>query len=287
MAGTTSQVAAPGKASFTLRPLAPSFGAEVLGLDLRQPIAGPTADLLRDAFRRCRLLILRDQDISPEDQSRFGRLFGEIFLREHGRVKPKNENELFVSNVRPDGLFGDAELAFHLDHIFYDEPLSALMLYGVEVPVEGGETCFCDTAAVLDALPIELKRRISERSCRHVRAYDEAVAARYNVASEKEESSTAIHPIVWTDAETGRKAIWVNRRWSVEVLGLPLEESAALLGEVRQHIESSSATYCHAWRPGDLVLWNNRLLQHARRPFDPSTRRTLRRTPIMARSGGS
>jgi taurine dioxygenase len=207
---------------------------------------------------------------------------GRIFLREHGRVKPKSEGELFVSNVRPDGLFGDVELAFHLDHIFYDEPLTSLMLYGVEVPTEGGETCFCDTAVVLDEMPLELKQRLAGKSCRHVRAYDEVVAARYNVASEKEESSTAVHPIVWTDPETGQKAIWVNRRWSVEVIGLRPEDSATLLADVRQQIESSGATYCHAWRPGDLVLWNNRLLQHARRPFDPAARRTLRRTPIMA-----
>lgn len=274
-------VAERATAGFGQRPLAPTFGLEVTGLDLHAPIPPATAAALRAAFDRHRLLILRGLDISPEEQSRFGRVFGEIVHREQGRVQPADEHSLFVSNVRPDGLFGDVELAFHLDHLFYEAPLDALMLYGVEVTSRGGETCFCDTDAVYEALPTALKRRVALLTCRSVRAYTPEIAARYNVASNVGNDIQAVHPLLYQDPDTGHRAIWVNRRWSVEVPGLPEAEGQALLAELRHYIETSTATYAHAWRPGDLVLWNNRTLLHARNAFPTEERRSLRRTPIL------
>jgi len=262
-------------------PLAPSFGVEVKGLDLTATPEPATAEALRAAFRQHRLLLLRAGSVTPAEQARFGEIFGRIELREMNRVKPKDDHSLHVSNVLPDGLFGDVELAFHLDHLFFPDPTQGLILCAVEVPERGGETAFCDTEAVFEAMPAALRAKLESLRCRTLRGYDADVAKRYNV-EETGDRVFAIHPLVWRDPETGRRALWVNRRWTTEVVGLPPAESQALLTEVRRYIETATATWTHAWKPGDLILWNNQLLQHARRPFDPAARRTLRRTPLVA-----
>jgi len=265
----------------SLRPLSPALGAEVLGLDLWQPTDTATAAALRDAFRGRHLLLFRGQDLTTEQQTRFARIFGEIVLREKNRVRSAEDTAQHVSNVRKDGVFGLGELDFHLDQLFQPQPLSALILYAIEVPKEGGDTLFANSMAAHARMPIALQERIAGLSCRHAYTFAGTLAADWNVDDAQQQSLSAVHPMVWHDPETGGRALWVNKLTTVEVLGLSAEEGRALIAEVRAYLHDDAIIYRHRWRPGDLLLWDNRRLQHARTPFDPAERRTLRRSPIL------
>ena len=87
--------------------------------------------------------------------------------------------------------------------------------------------------------------------------------------------------MIYREPETNEPAIWVNRLTTIQVNELEPEASRALIAEVRSYLDDESLIYRHHWKPGDLLIWDNRMLQHARAPFDASKPRTLRRTPIM------
>ena len=87
--------------------------------------------------------------------------------------------------------------------------------------------------------------------------------------------------MVWTNPRTGERALWVNNMTTVEIIGMGPEDGAALMKEARRYLYDDARTYTHKWRPRDLLLWDNHMLQHARTPFDAAAKRTLRRTPII------
>ena len=271
--------------SLGFRPLGPGFAAEIEGFDIAAPVSPAAAEALRAAYRRHQVLVLRGQAVSPEQQQRFGEIFGSVEIREYNKVQPKDGYSSHVSNVLADGVFGQGELRLHMDQLFFPEPLAALMLYAIEVPAEGGDTLFCDTSQVLAAMPAALRERIAGLTARTGRHYDTETAQRYNVSIAPETIVHNDHKLVWREPETGREALWIGRReLTRSIHGMAEDEAQALLDQVRARINASPAIYRHKWRPHDLVLWNNRTLQHAREPFDNSQPRTLRRTALMARA---
>lgn len=262
-------------------PLSAHVGVEIRGLDLAAPTPADAAKALKALYRDHHLLLIRAPDLAPEDQARFARLFGETAQRERGRTAAADADNQYVSNVRADGVLGLGELDFHLDQLFLEEPLKALILYAVEVPAEGGDTHFVNSEAVYDAMSDDLKARIDDKRCLHARAYDAETTKGWNVLSAEEDAPSYVHPLAPTNPETGRRAIWVNKLTTMGVEGMAADAGAALIAEVREGLYDAALGYRHSWTPGDLILWNNRVLQHARTPFDPMVKRTLRRTALL------
>jgi taurine dioxygenase len=259
----------------------PSFGVEISGLDLSRPIEADNADTLRALFAEHRLLLLHDPNLSDAGQANFARLFGETSQRERNKETIASADNQFVSNARPDGIFGKGELDFHMDQLFLEHPLTALILYAVEIPASGGGTKFVDTEATYRKMPDSLKSRINGLHCRHARDYDAQTTKDWNVVESSEDSPSWSHPLTRVDPDTGQRAIWVNRITTLGIEGLPDKESQALIDEIRGYLYDDALTYHHRWNPGDLILWDNQVLQHARTAFDPDAPRTLRRTAII------
>jgi taurine dioxygenase len=264
-----------------LHPLNPHFGVEIRGLDLRDAEDDATAAALRDAFRRHRLLLLRDQEITTEQQTRFASVFGQVTLREKNRVRSSDATAQHVSNVRKDGVFGTGDLDFHLDQLFQPMPLKALILYAIEVPEEGGDTRFSDSVSAVERMPNALRERIAPLSCRNAYTFAGTLAKEWNVDDAQQQQIANVHPMIWRETPDDRGALWVNKLSSLEVVGLPPEEGSALMREARSYLYDEAIIYTHHWLPGDLIIWDNRRLQHARTPFDPTVPRTLRRSPIL------
>lgn len=261
--------------------LSQCVGVSVEGIDLSGPIDPDTADSLRDLYQEHRLLLLKAPDLSDDAQAHFAELFGKTSLRERNKEKVADSNNQYVSNIRPDGIFGKGELDFHIDQLFLEEPLKAIILYAVEVPDEGGDTRFVNAEAAYESMPDDLKARIESLRCLHTRAYDTKTTDDWNVIESSEDSPHWVHPMVRTDHKTGKRALWVNKLTTLGVEGLSEAESDALLSKVRGYLYDPALAYCHHWTPGDLILWDNLVLQHARAPFAPTAKRTLRRTAIL------
>ena len=274
-------LAAPASQGLALRRLAPAIGVEILDLDLRKPLAPGTVRAVREAWHDHAVILLRDQQLSEEDQLRFGEYFGElgkVFSHRQGR----HPAFLFVSNIRengkPIGALPDGEMQFHSDQCYVEHPPAGTMLYSIEVPSEGGDTMFASMYAAYEALPDEMKQRIE--NLRGVNYYDPGS----DYVVRKTPPANAMrwsHPVVRVHPATGRKALYVNRLMTFEIEGMPSAESDPLLAYLFDHAEQRHFIYQHRWRSGDVILWDNRCTLHARTDFSSAERRLLRRLTVQ------
>src|SRR5690606_26924401 len=169
------------------------------------------------------------------------------------------------------------------DQCYYEEPCQATLLYAIEVPAVGGDTLFADAYGAFATLDRELRDRLW--GLRALNVYDYAGnptgAGGAGAGGEPDpDAPRAVHPVVIRHPVTGRPALYVNRLMTVRLLDTDPDESAALLGRLFDHQEQDRFVYHHRWRPGDLVLWDNRCVLHARTAFDPAARRILRRVTV-------
>jgi taurine dioxygenase len=274
---------APALPPLATRPLSPALGLEVLGVDLRQPIGGELAAQLEDVFHRGQIILLRDQQLSEEDEVRFAECFGELARTLNVHATGKHPATMLISNIRKDGkpigALPDGEMQFHTDQCYVERPAKASMLYAIEVPRTGGNTLFANAYMAYDTLPTEVKRRIDDR--RAINAYDYATAATKRGSRIAEGVLHCSHPVVRTHPATGRKALYVNRLMTVAIEGLPEAESDELLNLLFDHQEQPAFVYEHVWRVGDILMWDNRCTLHARTDFSSAERRLMRRVTIL------
>jgi taurine dioxygenase len=188
---------------------------------------------------------------------------------------------MLISNIREDGkpigALPDGEMHFHSDQCHQEIPAKATLLYAIEVPSRGGDTLFSNCYSAYEALPAELKQRIAGRWA--LNAYTSDTTLR--TASYGDAKSSCWHPVVRTHPATGRKALYVNRLMTREIEGLPPDESDAVLQRLFDHQEERNLVYQHVWRPGDILMWDNRCTVHARTDFSSGERRLLRRVTIL------
>jgi taurine dioxygenase len=278
--------------TLAVKPLSPALGAEIEGLDLREDLPAATAAAIIEAWHENLVLLFRDQSLSEDDQIRFARHFGELQKRtrpaeainEAGRTKYP-QLTMLVSNIRENGkLIGslpDGEMHFHSDQCYIEKPATGTFLYAIEVPSAGGDTLFLNMYKAYEALPAELKARVDGRQALNAYLYDSTTRAVNGAKVDFSAHPHYVQPMVRTHPATGRKALYVNRLMTFTVEGMAEEEGSALLNRLFDHIEQERFIYAHHWRPGDLVLWDNRCTLHARTDFSDKERRLLRRYVVM------
>jgi taurine dioxygenase len=161
-------------------------------------------------------------------------------------------------------------------------PPIASMLWAIELPATGGDTCFASMPAALRSLPADLLARIDGLSIKHDGTYDSGGNVRKGVtATDDPVSSTGtVHPMVISEPDTGEPTLYLGRRRNAYIPGLPLTESERLLDELWSYATAEPVTLRHAWRVGDVVLWNNLTTMHRRDAFPADQFRTLHRSQI-------
>jgi taurine dioxygenase len=266
-----------------------ALGAEVRGVDLRDLDLSQFAALKR-AWHDHQVILVRGQTLSDRDLIAFSRRFGDLDwapVQETGRRFVEGLPEIYVvSNVtvngQPIGSLGAGEAVWHTDMSYLDVPPMASMLYALEVPPAGGNTSFCSMYAVYEALPDGLKRQIANLKIKHDGTYNSGGYLRQGVTptDDPRTSPGAVHPLVCTHPDTGRRMLYLGRRRNAYLVGLELAESEALLDELWEFVSRPEFAWEHIWQVGDLVLWDNRCTMHRRDPFDASARRIMHRTQI-------
>jgi taurine dioxygenase len=273
----------PAYPAFAARPLAPTVGAEIIGIDLSKPMSDDMFAQVLDAWHQHLVILFRGQHITEDQQVAFAERFGPISRSTRGHFLSKNPAIMIISNIREDGrqigALPDGEMHFHTDQCHQERPAKATMLYSVEVPSVGGNTLFANAYAAYETLPDAIKRRIEGRKALNAYDYDAAATARGTKVREGVPSFW--HPIVRTHPATGRKALYVNRLMTVAIEGIPDDEGEALLQVLFEHQEQRKFVYEHVWRVNDLLLWDNRCTLHARTDFSDKERRLMRRCAIL------
>jgi taurine dioxygenase len=266
-----------------LNPLSPALGIEVGGVDLARPLDDADFERIEQAWHEGLILLFRNQDLDEAQQAAFGARFGELgkVLHQHGG-RGTHPGVMYISNVVENGkLIGalpDGEMYFHSDQCYTERPAMATMLYAMEIPSRGGNTLFANMYKAYETLPADVKRRIEGKTAWNVYDYAANPTKRGDVASD---APRFAHPMVRTHPATKRKALYVNRLMTESIEGMPRQESDALLAYLFNRSEQPQFIYGHVWRPGDLILWDNRCTLHARTDFDASERRKLRRVAVL------
>jgi taurine dioxygenase len=278
--------------AIAIKNLNAALGAEVSGLDVSKPVPQADIDAIEAAWRERLVVVFHGQDLSDPELIAFSRNFGELdppgpnpygepFLKEHPEL---NVISNVVQDGKPIGNLGDGEAVWHADMTYVDVPPKAAMLHALEVPPPqaGGNTHFANMFAAYETLPAALKQAVAGKIAVHDASRNSAGLLRkgYKDVTDVRETVGAHHPLVRTDPNTGRKALFLGRRPSAYVLGMSVADSEALLDVLWAHATQPRFTVCHQWQVGDLLMWNNLSVLHRRDPFDAKTRRVMHRSQI-------
>lgn len=273
-----------------IRPLDAALGAEVIGLDLSQPLSAEDFRRIHRAHLDHHVVVFRDQRITPAQQIAFSRRLGPLQIHVLHQFQLANHPEiLIVSNVLRDGKpigLGDAGHFWHSDLSYKETPSLGSLLHAIELPAEGGDTLFANMHAAYDGLSAELKRKLDGLTAEHtyLARYAELQKRspwRPNLSPEQiAQVKPVVHPVVRTHPETGRKALFVSEHFTTKIVGLPDDESRALLDELFAHSVRPEYVYRHQWREHDLVFWDNRSLLHLAAGTPDHLRRVMYRTTI-------
>ena len=289
------------------------LGAEVRGIDLSRPLTADDVDYITAAWREHLVLLFRGQRIGDEHLLAMAEALGGAqstrsrayylkagFDEKSGRVSALPGISIISNldeNGRPVALHagsGSQELKWHTDNSYVENPPKGSILHALRVPVNGGgHTSFANQYAAYEQLPEEAKRRIAALHIRHDNSRNTAGGKRptRELPRSREEVEGPVHPLVRVHPETGRKALYLGRRYaspSSHIVELPEDESEALLDELWAAATRPELTWTHDdWQAGDVLMWDNRCTLHHRTEVDPNQAREMHRTlikgePVMA-----
>lgn len=246
-------------AELELRPLQPTLGAEISGVDLSRPISDETRDALKAAILKHKVVFFRDQKLTDDQQAAFAARFGPLYThpsaKRHDNIAPLHRIAAADFNAReliPDPT--SVESGYHTDTSWRLVPTWGAVLRAVTLPEVGGDTVWVDANLAYEGLPDELKARLENLYVTHdFRRALEAQGHDYPIVS---------HRIVRTHRETGQKALWVNFTQRPHVLGLDIADSKELLQAILHQYKKPENQVRFSWRPGSVAFWDNRAVVH-------------------------
>ena len=276
----------------TITPTGAGLGADVSNFDISE-IDETGFEAIRKAWLEHLVLRIRGQEFGDAEHTRFAKLIGPLELAPKTMFTGEPWLAEFpemsqVSNIivdgKPIGNLGNNECLWHTDMGYIDEPPCGSLLHAFEVPPAGGETSFLNMYTAYETLPATLRERIEDLTLKHSSVHSSDGSVRRGkvepASSDVRDYPGAIHPIVRTHPETGRKALYLGRRHLAYITGLPVAESEELLDELWAHTLNPEFTWMHEWQVGDMIIWDNRCAMHRREEFDANSRRLMHRLVI-------
>jgi taurine dioxygenase len=253
-----------GVAQLTVRPLAGAVGAELGGVDLSEDLADEVVAAIRAAWLVHGVVFFRGQDLPPDRFLAFAHRIGEVARYPFVPGIDGFPDIIEVLKLPQESVnFGGI---WHSDTAYLDEPPMATMLVAREVPPAGGDTLFADQRAAFDALSPAMQELLAP-----LRAVNSSALADVSKTREDRVRDAggdppplyeAVHPVVRTHPETGRRSLYVNVAHTVRFDGMSEEESQPLLRFLFHHQVRPELTCRFRWEAGSLALWDNRCVQH-------------------------
>jgi alpha-ketoglutarate-dependent taurine dioxygenase len=277
-----------------IRPMSGYTGAEIHGVDLREPLAADVVAEIRRTLLQWKVVFFRDQHLTQAQHIAFGRQFGDVtpahptlpaVFPDHPEILLL-DNQLIAdaeSKGNPKSPAPTIESRWHSDVTFVANPPMGSILRGVVVPPYGGDTHFTNLAVAYQQLSEPLQRLCDELHAVH---QNFVPIARGEIPGKLKEQFTsreirAVHPVVRVHPETGEKILFVNPNFTSHIVELSRREGAHLLAMLYQHLSDASFTCRFRWEAGSLAFWDNRATCHLV-PTDipPGVHRSMQRITI-------
>lgn len=267
----------------SVTPLSKALGAEITGVDLSKPVEPADVSALEQALTDHLVIVIRQQSLKPAELLRGLRLFGDTMLQHRSDILLDGHREIAVldsrnAQVEADGqAYPDGSRDWHTDHTNHARPPKITALYAITLPSGGGgDTGFANMHAAYDALPLDLKSKLAPLKSHN------KLEGSAQLADKARFGSIQTHPIIRTHPVTRRKAVYIHPAKAVKIDGMSETETSAFIDALMPHLIKPEFIYRHKWKPGDLVLWDNRSLLHlAYRDYDPRQGRVMHRVLLQ------
>jgi alpha-ketoglutarate-dependent 2,4-dichlorophenoxyacetate dioxygenase len=275
-----------------LTPLGPGFGAEVKGLNLIDVASSDSAyRRTRTAFEEHSLLLFRGQEVSDDLQAAFSRAFGPLELVKTGsagvgtfysRLNNLASDGSVVPDTHRQALAARANQLWHTDSSFKKTPALASALSARTLPKLGGETEFVSMRLAWERLPSGRQAELRDRVVRHSYAASrDRIDPELMTPAERNELPPVRWRMTWRNPLNGRSALYLaSHAYAVE--GMGDDEASALIAELIAAATRPEDAYLHAWRAGDVLMWDNRATMHRGRPWPAGEARVMVRTTVQA-----
>jgi taurine dioxygenase len=271
----------PSVPELDVRPLTPTIGAEVAGIDLAGPLDEADVARLRALLVEHQVLFFRDQQLSPDAHVALARRFGEIDIPTFQSEASDRPEVLVIDQTDARGQGTDR---WHADGTQRAEPPMASILHALQLPPLGGDTCFASMSAAYDTLSPPMQAFVDGLTAVHT----------LKMVAERTRGMTQVklnddidggypsceHPVVRIHPESGRKTLNVNSNWTSHIVGLSEAESDAVLSLLLDHVRSPDLQVRFRWTPGAVAFWDNRAVQHAA-VADYDQRRVMQRVTVL------
>ncbi|MGQ0525071.1 MAG: TauD/TfdA dioxygenase family protein [Betaproteobacteria bacterium] len=268
--------------SIAIYPVTPDFAAEIGDVNLSQPLTDETFSEIQAAFWKYAVLVFPQQDLTPEQHLAFSARFGPVenertldpkatptrYLAEFADISNLDaEGKIWAENSRQ-RMFKAGNKLWHTDSSFKRLPALCSLLYSRTIAPIGGHTQFADQRAAYDALPEAMKQKLHGLVAEHCIAHSRA---RNGFTEFNEDEKRRLPPVpqvlVRTLPQNGRKSLYVASH-AGRIFGMPDAEGRALIDELIRHVTQPQFVYTHRWRPGELVMWDNRCTMHRGTDYD-------------------
>ena len=273
------------------RPIMPNFGAELPGFDLLD-LSPANIAALQDALDQYGMVLVRNQAVTPVQQAALAKCF------EHDASPPNYRRFLCddapevyrLGNVLADGkpaaALNQIGIEWHTDGTSRPLPCVMTLLYAVETPSQGGETLFASAVTALDLLDAETRAALPSLRVHYNTAVlgakiEASNAGTVHAGRDTREEPDVVHPIVRTHPRTGRQALWATPNEMRFIEGRSPADSFAYVNRLLEPGTRDPYVYAHKWRPGDMVIWDNRTMLHSTTPYTyGNERRLMHRTGL-------
>tara|TARA_B100000530_G_C15865181_1_gene451038 strand:+ start:248 stop:1159 length:912 start_codon:yes stop_codon:yes gene_type:complete len=282
-----------------------ALGADVKGIDFSKPLSPDDKAFVQKAWNDHLVLRFQGQDLEDEDLINMADAFGgsqvagsrQYYLNAGYDTKSGRVSRLagitIISNLDKDGKperensgTGSSELVWHTDNSYVDNPPKGSVLYGIQVPINGGgDTSFVNQYETYNALSESMKKQLLKLHILHDNSRNTAGGTRptAKLPQTREDVEGPIHPMVRKHPDTGRNALYLGRRYaspSSYIVELPEDESEALLDELWAHSTQEKFVWTQIWTPKDAIMWDNRCTMHTRNKIDHTQPREMHRSLI-------
>jgi alpha-ketoglutarate-dependent 2,4-dichlorophenoxyacetate dioxygenase len=274
------------------RRLHPRVGMEIVGVDVTHVSEAVFREIV-EAFDEHSLLLFREQRLDDTSQIAFSRRFGPLettirSISSQARTRPEIAN---LANVDADdrlipsgdqrNVYNAGNQMWHTDSSFKRVPALASLLSAREVPPEGGETEFASMRVGYEDLPAPMQRLLDGKVAIHSFVYSRGLVSDGLMPPDHAAQVPPVPQLlVRANPRHGRKAYFVASH-ACEIVGMATDDARALLRDLVERATRRELVYTHRWRPGDLVMWDNRCMLHRGRPWDESKyRRVMHRTTV-------
>tara|TARA_B100000214_G_scaffold328509_1_gene267694 strand:+ start:699 stop:1544 length:846 start_codon:yes stop_codon:yes gene_type:complete len=255
---------------FRLPKSSSNLGVEIQNIDIAKTLSNKEINGIREKWVNYGVAIFPNQKLSLEEYENFSQQFGP-FGEEPFLIPMQEHPHIVKLHRKSDEEAAHFGGAWHSDWSFQRTPPSATMLYSEIIPPTGGDTLFANTADAYDDLTDAFKDKINNLRCLHSAKIPYAKDGVYATEGKKrtmkihtsdEANKTMSHPLVRTHRETGRKTLFINPVYTIQIEEFNKEESDALLFELYIHMAKEKYIYRHKWQSDMLIMWDNRSVMH-------------------------